>query len=310
MTQSQHALRDRATWMRAAALAIVIALSILAVVPLQRADSDRSDWMAQLDDTAPLHTLTIPGTHDSGALYSFGDVFGKCQTLTVADQLKIGVRFLDIRLQLVGDELKIVHSFVDQKTDFRDTMTDMVTFLREHPTEFLLVSIKEDAAPKRAEADFTERLEEMLLAYPDVVSPATVLPATVGDARGKLHVIARYDGSTVGVPCRNGWKDDASFVLNDMYIQDNYQIGNTGAKFYDILTAFEVASAGEYALVLNYTSCYLSPSFPPVYAGLPAHDIRSWLKESIPLIHEPLGVLVCDFMTSDLADIIIRRNFE
>lgn len=296
--------------LRAATLILSAVLAVLAVVPLQRAGGDRADWMAALDDSMPLNALSIPGTHDSGALHSIADISGKCQTLPVADQLRIGVRFLDIRLQLVDDELRIVHSFVDQKTEFADTLTDMVTFLREHPTEFLLVSFKEDAEHRRSEGGFTETLEAMLRAYTDVISTATALPATVGEARGKLHVIARYDGATLGLPCHRGWTDDASFVLNNVYVQDNYRVESTGEKFYDIVTAYEAATAGEYTLVLNYTSCYLAKGFPPLYAGTPAHDIHFWIRESIPLISDPLGVLVCDFMTADLADLIIGRNFQ
>ena len=295
--------------LRVATLVLTAVLSVLAVIPLQRAKSNRSDWMANLDDSTPLNALSIPGTHDSGALHSIADVSGKCQTLSITDQLRIGVRFLDIRLQLVGDELKIVHSFVDQQTNFVDTMDDMVTFLRENPSEFLLVSIKEDADPKRSEANFAETLEELLRAYSDIVSDSNALPATVGEARGKLHVIARYADATLGLPCHRGWVDDDSFILNDLYIQDNYRVGSTGEKFYDIVTAYEAATAREHTLVLNYTSCYLSSGFPPIYAGTPAHDIHLWMHESIPLINGPLGVLVCDFITADLADLIIGRNF-
>ena len=83
-----------------------VVLTLLAVIPMQKADSDRSDWMAQLNDDATLKSLTIPGTHDSGALHSIAEISSKCQSLAIKDQLKIGVRFLDIRLQLVGDKLK------------------------------------------------------------------------------------------------------------------------------------------------------------------------------------------------------------
>lgn len=295
--------------LRAAAGILVLALAIFAAIPLQRAEIDRSNWMSLLGQRMPLNAVIIPGTHDSGALYSIADVSGKCQTLTVADQLQIGVRFLDIRLQLVDNELCVVHSFVDQKTKFADMMADIAAFLRKNPSEFLIVSFKQDADPKRSDAAFAETLESLLREYDDILNSSTTLPATVGEARGKMHVIARYADATLGLPCYDGWEDDDSFVLNGMYIQDNYRVSNSGGKFADILTAFEAAASREYALVLNYTSCYLTGGFPPVYAGLPAHDIHVWLRESLPLTDGPLGVLLCDFMTSELADLIIGRNF-
>ena len=75
--------------LRAAAGILVLALAIFAAIPLQRAEIDRSNWMSLLGQRMPLNAVIIPGTHDSGALYSIADVSGKCQTLTVADQLQI-----------------------------------------------------------------------------------------------------------------------------------------------------------------------------------------------------------------------------
>ena len=140
-----------------------IILTLVAVLPMQNGKADRSDWMADLEDDASLNSLTIPGTHDSGALHSIADISGKCQTLTIREQLKIGVRFLDIRLQLVDNKLKVVHSFVDQMTDFEDTLSDMVNFIRNNGSEFLIVSIKEDASPKRSDKEFRAVLEDMLV---------------------------------------------------------------------------------------------------------------------------------------------------
>jgi 1-phosphatidylinositol phosphodiesterase len=145
--------------------------------------------MAALDDGARLNALTIPGTHDSGALHSLAEIAGKCQSLPIDEQLKIGVRFLDIRLRLVDGGLKVVHSFADQLTDFEDVLADMTAFVRNHPSEFLLVSIKEDASPIRSEQAFADVQEGMLLSCAEV-NRAQALPETVGAARGGIHVLA------------------------------------------------------------------------------------------------------------------------
>jgi 1-phosphatidylinositol phosphodiesterase len=293
-------------------VALIIAcviISRLAVMPLQWGDADRSDWMAALDDGASLSSLTVPGTHDSGALHSIAEVSGKCQTLSIKEQLKIGVRFLDIRLQLVGDELKVVHSIVDQMTDFEDVLEDMADFVRSNGSEFLLVSIKEDASPKRAERDFAAVLEEMLLSYPEV-SRSRELPATVKDARGGIHIIARYGDASIGLPAYRGWTDDDSFRLGDIYVQDNYRVSDAAEKIDDVRRTYSIAAKMEYDLVLNFTSCYLESCFPPIYAGLPAHDVNEDTLRALGGEYDgPLGVLVCDFMTAELADAIIGRNF-
>lgn len=286
-------------------------LALIAVAPMQTAGADHSDWMAALDDGATLNSITIPGTHDSGALYSIADISGKCQSLAIGEQLEIGVRFFDIRLQLVDDELKIVHSFVDQLTNFDDVLADIVEFIRVNKSEFLIVSIKEDASPKRSNKNFSEVLEAMLLSHEEV-SGARELPKTVGAARGKIHLVSRYKGASIGLPCYDGWEDDAAFALDDIYVQDNFRVTDAREKIADIRSTYSIAMQREYALVLNYTSCYLETCFPPIYAGLPAHEINRDTQSALSgeVGEGALGVLVCDFITAELADVIIGRNFK
>ncbi|MBN2843687.1 MAG: hypothetical protein JXM68_11380, partial [Sedimentisphaerales bacterium] len=51
-----------------------------------------NNWMQDLKDTALLSQLSIPGTHDSGARFEPIGGTAKCQNLTIAEQLAIGVR--------------------------------------------------------------------------------------------------------------------------------------------------------------------------------------------------------------------------
>lgn len=120
------------------------------------------DWMSRLDDKTPLNEVFIPGTHDSGALYSFLGVSGKCQSYTIGEQLSMGVRFFDIRLQLRGTELAVVHSFVDQKLTFDAVLEDIKAFLTENPSEFVIISIKEDADADAPELPFEKAVENAL----------------------------------------------------------------------------------------------------------------------------------------------------
>ena len=294
-----------------ATLLLCAILTLVAVLPLQKGKAERINWMAELDDSARLNSLTIPGTHDSGALHSIAEISGKCQSLPISEQLKIGVRFLDIRLRLVDNGLKVVHSFTDQMTNFKSVLSDITTFIRNHQSEFLIVSIKEDASPIRSDKDFALAVEEMLLPCEEI-NHSNDLPQTVGSARGRIHVISRYKNSSIGLPCYDGWKDDESFVLGDIYIQDNYRVANAEEKIADIRKTCLVALEKTYALVLNYTSCYLKSCFPPIYAGLPAHQINDYIQNAITSEYTagPLGVFVCDFITTKIANTIIERNFR
>ena len=288
---------------------LLLGVIALAFVPKEHAKKDASDWMADLDDGRALTSLVIPGTHDSGALYSIADVAGKCQSLSVKEQLKAGVRFFDIRLQQRSEHLAVVHSFVDQLTDFEEVITDIVDFLREHPSEFLIVSIKEDADAINAESSFAEAVESKLLEYADMIRTQTALDETVGDLRGKIVIISRYAGASIGVPAYHGWSDNTAFYLENIYVQDRYAISDISEKQDEILTAFDIAK-DENIFTLNYISCYLTSGFPPSYAATPAKTLNPWIRQYLQDTENAQGVILCDFMTSALAETIWRCNFK
>ena len=96
-----------------------IVVSLFALIPINKKESNTPCvWMKDVNDSKIINEMSIPGTHDSGALHSIFDVAGKCQDIDINTQLNIGVRFFDLRLQLVENDFKIVHSFVNQNLSF------------------------------------------------------------------------------------------------------------------------------------------------------------------------------------------------
>jgi len=290
---------------------LFFAAAFLAMAPLGRvAPAAGSDWMSQIEDSTPVNQLSIPGTHDSGALHSIADLTLKCQSTSISDQLNMGVRFFDIRLRLVGDDLCVVHSFADQGLSFSSVAECMDDFLKRHPGEFLLVSIKEDAAPLRSSISFRQAVEGILSEYSETFSFGTELPTSLGDTRGKAFIISRYKNASIGIPAWEGWADSASFRLGSLYIQDNYCIGDLSVKKADIQAALSTSASCEFDLVLNFTSCYLDRAFPPSYAGTAAGEINPWLPSALAESEGCLGVVICDFMTEPLSEAIYGRNFQ
>ena len=269
------------------------------------------DWMSRLDDKTPLNEVFIPGTHDSGALYSFLGVSGKCQSYTIGEQLSMGVRFFDIRLQLRGTELAVVHSFVDQKLTFDAVLEDIKAFLTENPSEFVIISIKEDADADAPELPFEKAVENALSEHlGSLLSTSAEVPSSVGEARGKVHIVSRYSGASIGVPAHSGWADSTSFELGSLYVQDYYAIDGVEAKMGDIKNAFLVASEKKHALVLNFTSCYLSDGFPPAHAPTTAKLINPILSELIINGDAAPCVFISDFVTPELVRQILNKNFD
>ena len=287
-----------------------IMVSLLAMAPINRSYINEEPWMKNVSDDTRLIDMSIPGTHDSGATHSLFDVSGKCQELNIKQQLNVGTRFFDLRLQLVGEEFKIIHGPADQNLKFKKVLKNLTDYVKEHSSEFLIISIKQEDSDKNNTRSFEEVLKENLYEYKDVISFSKELPATVKDARGKIHIISRYD-LDFGYQAYYGWSDDTTFTLNDLYVQDHYCVDSAEDKKQDIISTIEVSnSSTNDKLVINFTSCYLDIPFPPTYAGTVGKQINTWFVDYINEHKEDkLGIVAADFMTKELAEAIYRRNY-
>ena len=145
--------------------------------------------------------------------------------------------------------------------------------------------------------------------HSDVVDFSSSLPKTIDEARGRIYIMSRFNAS-YGIPMYFGWEDSATFEIGDIYVQDNYNVGDVSYKITDIESVAETTKLGIYSLVLNYTSCYLNnQAFPPTYAGTPAMEINPWLYDYLTKSEGNIGVIITNFMTERLASAIYGRNF-
>lgn len=284
---------------------IVILLTKIAMSPLNK-NYTVSTWMKELDDSKLINEMAIPGTHDSGATHSIFDVSGKCQDMSIKNQLAVGIRFLDIRLRLVNNELNIVHSFVDQKTKFINVLEEIDKFVKENPSEFLVISIKEDNSPKNSDIDFLKKVLSDLSLYTSI--SLNVLPSTLGEARGKVYILNRFTSLDVGINGYNGWKDSTTFEIDSMLVQDNYCVDTIEEKINDIEKTLVNNDIESKTLKLNFTSCYLENSFPPTYAGTPARKINKWLMTYVEK-NSFQGILIMDFVTKELVEKVYMVNY-
>ena len=101
-----------------------------------------ANWMKQIKGETPICKISIPATHDSGAL--LGGAALQCQDITISEQLNAGVRGFDIRLQAEPNQkLGVYHSVQYQNITWEDNvLPDFISFLKENPSETLVVSVK------------------------------------------------------------------------------------------------------------------------------------------------------------------------
>ena len=263
-----------------------------------------ADWMKGLDDNTSLRDVNMPGSHDTMALYSIGDLAGQCQSLSLKDQLNVGVRFLDIRLKLDKNELKAVHGIVDEKSAFKEITEVVEAFLEENKSEFIIMSVKEEATANASSISFDDAVKE--LTNKDIYLKERTLPSKVGDIRGKVVILSRYQNSTIGIDAFEGWQDSTSFVLpnNDIYVQDTFRITSAEQKQDEIISCFKESG---HALKINFLSAYRTNGFPPSYAPSAAKDINPWINKEIKNYHDR-GIVLYDFVTSENMEVFFGGN--
>ncbi|MFC7309387.1 phosphatidylinositol-specific phospholipase C [Streptomyces monticola] len=254
------------------------------------------DWMAGLGDGAALRTLTIPGTHDSGARH--GGPWTECQNTSIAAQLGSGIRFLDIRCRAIDGSFAIHHGAFYQELMFGDVLIACRDFLSAHPSETVLMRVKQEyseVADAEFGAVFTDYLDRR--GWRSLFLIGNALPS-LGAARGKVVLIADNGGLPGGIR----WGDTAVFDLQDDYMAEPF------AKWPRIEAQFKQAATEPGPFYINFVS---------TAAGLPPR----WNADRLnPQVHSlldgagrdwrGLGIVPMDYPNTraGLVESLIRHN--
>lgn len=271
-----------------------------------------SNWMANCDDNVKLSSLSIPGSHDSGAKHSLADVAGICQDLSIKEQLEGGARFLDIRLKNYKGNLVVYHGEVNQDLSFDNVLDSVYSFLSSHPSETILLSVKEESKASGSSESFDSLMKKKKEKTPKYWTNDSSL-GLLGDHRGGIILLSRYSGSSFGVNLYNGWEDmdsgekENTFDIGTTHIQDFYKVSDIVDKKNEITSAFSFSSANESSLTLNFLSGYMTNGFPPSYSVSVASTIIPWAKETFSS-YSSLGITITDFFSSEIGSLIVQRN--
>jgi 1-phosphatidylinositol phosphodiesterase len=285
----------------------------LALVACGSDPQGEPDWMATIADTRSLAELSMPGTHDSGALFEPYMGLAKCQNLSIADQLAAGVRYFDIRCRNFNDQFLIYHGSVDQNQTYDEVLAAMFAFLDAHPTETIVISVQEELAAQGATLTFEQLFAQYVAQAPSRWYLGTTVPH-LGEARGKLVLLRRFVATTIGGIDADPvlWLDNASFSIitadATLHIEDAYMVTDNDAKWSAITSNVGIAATDPAGLYLTYTSGYQLinglPSIPTVASDINAR-LDTWLAPG-GVMHT--GVVVSDFITAPRAAAIIATN--
>ena len=153
-------------------------------------DLKPTEWLKDIDGSRKINSLSIPGTHDSGA--RFRGPFSRTQSLSIMEQLLNGVRYLDIRCRHINNCFMIHHTRKFQYLGFGGGVLDIcVKFLKDHPTEFVYMQIKEEYTSTDNTRTFFETMKEYVTGLEDYFFLDEISP-TLDQVRGKIVLLRRF----------------------------------------------------------------------------------------------------------------------
>ncbi|NSC25273.1 phosphatidylinositol-specific phospholipase C [Streptomyces albus subsp. chlorinus] len=255
-----------------------------------------SDWMAALAPSTTLNSLTLPGTHDSGA--RFGGPWVECQDTLIADQLLAGVRFLDVRCRAIDGVFAIHHGAFFQHLMFGDVLIACRDFLAAHPGETVLMRVKQEYSDV-SDAEFRKIFDVYLdqKGWRSLFRLDSTLP-TLGEARGKVVLLA----DNGGLPGPR-WGDTALFDIQDAYQSEPF------AKYPKIEAQFRKAAAQPGPLYINFVST--AAGLPPASnADRLNPQVRDFLNSSEMAGKTGLGIVPMDFPQAEpgLLEAVLKHN--
>ncbi|KAM4631283.1 1-phosphatidylinositol phosphodiesterase [Polymixia lowei] len=284
-------------------LVVLIGVIGLSDGAIQRPDYDDTStpeffnpsWMAGIPDSWPLSEITMPGTHNTMALY--GGALAECQSWSLASQLRAGVRFLDVRVRHVRGNLTIHHGVSYQRAHFGHVLEGVADFLNQHPSETVLMRLKEEFSETYdiygAVVSYIHRY-----AHWDLLWHSRLMP-TMGQARGKLIVLQDFSGPDLGM--RYGSLD----IADDWKVPTLLHVPE---KWQSVHEHLEAAPAGNKAMIfLTYASGAGVFAYPNAIAQRINARVYDYLTAKMGQ-NQRFGIITMDFPAAPLIQMIIDFN--
>lgn len=282
--------------------------------------------LSQLSDDMHISEINIAGTHDSATAYVSMENQARCQDKTIAEQLGMGIRFLDIRLNKKGEEFYLVHSLADcfsdkekrEKMTFGEVLEICKSFLRDNPNETLILSIKQDRGI--INRWFFPPFYDKYIGGDESCWYLENRVPTLGECRGKLVLMRRcrvwksfYKTAEGGLNF-SFWPDQArkrlkakKVILNKnqlALVQDRYGL-EPATKWQCCKNYLDTAQVSDDKLAVHFIST--SAKTDGNLVGTAEYINKEFMKYDL---RPSTGWIICDFPTEELIKKIMMSNIE
>ena len=258
--------------------------------------SENKNWMSILPNSTPIYLMTIPGTHNSCALY--GTFLAQCNSWSIPNQLKAGIRYFDLRLRLNDNRLDLQHGPISQKKEFSEIIKFFSDFLKENKSEFIIMAIQKEYKENKKNKSFEELYKERIKNYKDLIVEfpnSNDIKLTLGELRGKILFINLFH---YGIHRKNGITSQNDWVCN--YQKNIIDKKRKVKRFFNkTINLLNIRN-----LFVNYLSA--SSDYLLVSPGQIANEVN----KEVFKFKGRLGIVLCDFPGENLIGYLIEQNLS
>lgn len=150
-------------------------------------------WMSCIPQNVFYTMLSVPGTHDAAT--SSATLIARTQNKTIAEQLELGIRALDLRPSAT-DNLEIKHSSFGTGVTLAQAIESMRSYLEKNPTEFIYATIHLEGSTNESKTkNWSNKVYALVKAAVDggYALKALSKGAKLADYKGKIIFIYRDD---------------------------------------------------------------------------------------------------------------------
>ena len=287
-------------------------------------------WMSQLSDNLSLTHINIPATHDSTACYASFSLISRTQSLTVSEQLNAGVRMFDFRFSLENGVFYAKHGIASckknkgifaQKLTADHVVADCIDFVKNNPTETILFILRDTTGNKQFFSEFFSRYisPEKSLWYIENKIPM------LSQVRGKIVLLRNVDINNSGFDDTNSGLDFRPPYVGSTFVDDwktgelcSVETGKPFAKV-NIQDSYKVQGRKKWGTVKRFLESGLSDNEFNICTTsctgilLPYFNAKLINKELMDFSFEKgrcYGIIMMDFVSAGLCDIIIKTNTD
>ncbi|XP_057334461.1 uncharacterized protein LOC130673463 [Microplitis mediator] len=279
---------------------------------------ERVSYLVKLPDYKKLNDLALIGTHLSFS-YSASKTYAITQDLNIVQQLKYGIRVLDIGIRPQFNIFEVQAEYAKTNVKFSDVLTTIDKFLDYNPGEFIIMFLRQNYP-----SDFGVTLSncEILNYYiksSDGAGKRLVknwkLTDTIGKHRGKI-LLASLDYSFKN--CTFDVNRQCYIQNDDVIYRKSYTTINTKDKLKHITETLKASYSKSYKCYINDISFFDIHFDRRIVARDGGYDYQQSCPMPLNYVmtqrfanpHRALIIVMADYPSQELMDKINDSNFR